>query len=174
MFRGHKAAALVAFSAAALTLTFLPNLSPAYAATYTASGDSNGYCSQSITLGTGTAVSVSLTGSTCVVTFTGTGTYTWSRPKYINRFRVLVIGGGGGGGGDYGGGGGAGGFIDTTTTISYATTSTTVTVGAGGAGNAGGGTITAGAAPLTKAKTPDLYELNAGLDRDKDGVACEN
>ncbi len=32
----------------------------------------------------------------------------------------------------------------------------------------------AGAAPLTKAKTPELYELNAGLDRDKDGVACEN
>ena len=32
----------------------------------------------------------------------------------------------------------------------------------------------AGAAPLTKAKTPDLYELNAGLDRDKDGVACES
>jgi hypothetical protein len=31
----------------------------------------------------------------------------------------------------------------------------------------------AGAAPLTKAKTPELYELNAGLDRDKDGVACE-
>lgn len=32
----------------------------------------------------------------------------------------------------------------------------------------------AGAAPLTKAKTPQLYELNSGLDRDKDGVACEN
>ena len=31
----------------------------------------------------------------------------------------------------------------------------------------------AGAAPLNKTKTPDLYELNAGLDRDKDGVACE-
>ena len=32
----------------------------------------------------------------------------------------------------------------------------------------------AGAAPLTKAKTPELYELNSGLDRDKDGIACEN
>lgn len=32
----------------------------------------------------------------------------------------------------------------------------------------------AGAAPLTKVKTPELYELNAGLDRDKDGVACES
>lgn len=32
----------------------------------------------------------------------------------------------------------------------------------------------AGAAPLTKAKTPELYELNAGLDRDKDGIACES
>ena len=32
----------------------------------------------------------------------------------------------------------------------------------------------AGAAPLTKAKTPELYEVNSGLDRDKDGVACEN
>ena len=31
----------------------------------------------------------------------------------------------------------------------------------------------AGAAPLTKSKTPELYELNAGLDRDKDGVSCE-
>jgi hypothetical protein len=31
----------------------------------------------------------------------------------------------------------------------------------------------AGAAPLTRAKTPELYELNAGLDRDKDGIACE-
>ena len=31
-----------------------------------------------------------------------------------------------------------------------------------------------GAAPLMKAKTPELYELNAGLDRDKDGVACES
>lgn len=32
----------------------------------------------------------------------------------------------------------------------------------------------AGAAPLSKSKTPELYELNAGLDRDKDGVACES
>jgi hypothetical protein len=32
----------------------------------------------------------------------------------------------------------------------------------------------AGAAPLTKDKNPELYGLNAGLDRDKDGVACEN
>lgn len=32
----------------------------------------------------------------------------------------------------------------------------------------------AGAAPLTKSKTPELYELNVGLDRDKDGVACES
>lgn len=32
----------------------------------------------------------------------------------------------------------------------------------------------AGAAPLSKAATPDLYELNSGLDRDKDGIACEN
>lgn len=31
----------------------------------------------------------------------------------------------------------------------------------------------AGAAPLSKTKTPELYELNAGLDRDKDGIACE-
>jgi hypothetical protein len=32
----------------------------------------------------------------------------------------------------------------------------------------------AGVAPITKAKTPELYELNAGLDRDKDGVACDS
>lgn len=32
----------------------------------------------------------------------------------------------------------------------------------------------AGAAPLTRVKTPELYELNSGLDRDKDGVACES
>lgn len=32
----------------------------------------------------------------------------------------------------------------------------------------------AGAAPLMKSKTPELYELNTGLDRDKDGIACEN
>ena len=32
----------------------------------------------------------------------------------------------------------------------------------------------AGAAPLNRTKTPELYELNAGLDRDKDGIACEN
>lgn len=32
----------------------------------------------------------------------------------------------------------------------------------------------AGAAPLTKSKNPELYELNSGLDRDKDGIACEN
>lgn len=32
----------------------------------------------------------------------------------------------------------------------------------------------AGAAPLTKAKNPDLFELNIGLDRDKDGIACES
>ena len=32
----------------------------------------------------------------------------------------------------------------------------------------------AGVAPITKANTPDLYELNAGLDRDKDGVACDS
>lgn len=32
----------------------------------------------------------------------------------------------------------------------------------------------AGVAPLIKAKMPELYELNSGLDRDKDGVACES
>ena len=32
----------------------------------------------------------------------------------------------------------------------------------------------AGAAPLNKATNPELYELNSGLDRDKDGVACES
>lgn len=32
----------------------------------------------------------------------------------------------------------------------------------------------AGAAPLIKDTSPELYELNSGLDRDKDGVACEN
>jgi len=32
----------------------------------------------------------------------------------------------------------------------------------------------AGVAPITKVKTPELYELNAGLDRDKDGVACDS
>ena len=31
----------------------------------------------------------------------------------------------------------------------------------------------AGAAPLNKSINPALYELNAGLDRDNDGVACE-
>jgi hypothetical protein len=31
----------------------------------------------------------------------------------------------------------------------------------------------AGAAPLTKQKNQELYELNIGLDRDRDGVACE-
>lgn len=33
---------------------------------------------------------------------------------------------------------------------------------------------TAGVAPITKALTPELYGLNAGLDRDKDGVACDS
>lgn len=33
---------------------------------------------------------------------------------------------------------------------------------------------TAGVAPISKAITPELYALNAGLDRDKDGVACES
>jgi len=32
----------------------------------------------------------------------------------------------------------------------------------------------AGVTPLRKSINPELYELNAGLDRDKDGVACEN
>jgi hypothetical protein len=32
----------------------------------------------------------------------------------------------------------------------------------------------AGVSPITKAKTPELYELNTGLDRDKDGVACDS
>lgn len=32
----------------------------------------------------------------------------------------------------------------------------------------------AGAAPISKVKNSEFYELNAGLDRDKDGVACEN
>lgn len=31
----------------------------------------------------------------------------------------------------------------------------------------------AGIAPISKIISPDLYEINAGLDRDKDGVACE-
>ena len=32
----------------------------------------------------------------------------------------------------------------------------------------------AGVAPIRKDTNPALYEVNAGLDRDKDGVACEN
>ncbi len=32
----------------------------------------------------------------------------------------------------------------------------------------------AGVAPLRKATNPELYEINSGLDRDKDGVACES
>ena len=32
----------------------------------------------------------------------------------------------------------------------------------------------AGVAPIRKDTSPALYEVNAGLDRDKDGVACEN
>ncbi len=32
----------------------------------------------------------------------------------------------------------------------------------------------AGVAPLNKSINPGLYELNSGLDRDKDGIACEN
>jgi hypothetical protein len=31
----------------------------------------------------------------------------------------------------------------------------------------------AGVTPLRKATNPELYEMNSGLDRDKDGVACE-
>jgi hypothetical protein len=31
----------------------------------------------------------------------------------------------------------------------------------------------AGATPLNKAVNPELYEINSGLDRDKDGIACE-
>ena len=31
----------------------------------------------------------------------------------------------------------------------------------------------AGVAPIRKATNPGLYELNASLDRDKDGVACD-
>ena len=33
--------------------------------------------------------------------------------------------------------------------------------------------INAGVAPILKSITPELYELNKGLDRDKDGDACE-
>ena len=32
----------------------------------------------------------------------------------------------------------------------------------------------AGVTPITQAKNSELYELNSGLDRDKDGVACES
>ena len=32
----------------------------------------------------------------------------------------------------------------------------------------------AGVTPIRKATNPGLYELNASLDRDKDGVACES
>ena len=32
----------------------------------------------------------------------------------------------------------------------------------------------AGVAPIRKDTNPALYEVNAGLDRDKDGVACDN
>ncbi len=113
------------------------SIDASYAASYTAPGDTNGYCNQSVTLGTGTAVSDSITGSNCVVKFTGTGSYTWVRPAYISKIRVLVIGGGGGGGGDYGGGGGAGGFIDSTLAISLATQNFSIYVANGGSGNAG-------------------------------------
>lgn len=34
--------------------------------------------------------------------------------------------------------------------------------------------ISAGRAPIAKEMDPLLYLANAGLDRDKDGVACEN
>lgn len=143
-----------------LIVLLITPVNSSFAATFTAAGDSNGYCSQNVTLNTGNALSVSLVGSTCVVQFTGVGSYTWTRPNYINRFRVLVIGGGGGGGGDYGGGGGAGGFIDTYTTVSYSVKSTTVIVGNGGAGNAGGGTSTAGAVSQN-GETSTVFSFNS-------------
>lgn len=143
----------------AIPTVILP-ISSAQAITISAAGDSNGYCNQSVTLGTGTTVVSSISSTTCIVKFTGSGTYTWTRPTYVTNFRALVIGGGGGGGGDYGGGGGAGGFTDTTIVIPLATTSTSVTVGAGGAGNAGGGTST-DASAAGNGETSTIFTVNS-------------
>ena len=129
----------------------------ANAATLTAPGDTNGYCNQSITYGTGTTAVDSITGGNCVIKFTGTGSYTWIRPNYIAKVRVLVIGGGGGGGGDYGGGGGAGGFIDSNTSLNLSAQNFTINVANGGTGHAGNSAST----PASSGETSTAFGINA-------------
>jgi hypothetical protein len=145
------------FTGLLIVATSIFSVDISYAATYTAPGDSKGYCNQSVTLGTGASVSDSITGTNCVVKFTGAGSYTWIRPAYISKIRVLVIGGGGGGGGDYGGGGGAGGFIDSTIAISLSTQNFSLYVANGGAGHAGNSNAT----PAANGETSTAFGFSA-------------
>lgn len=105
-------------------------ISPSYGFTVTASGDSAGLCTQTVSDTTG--VTVTKVGSECVVQFTSARTLTWT-PAYAITARYLVVGGGAsstrGYCGYYWGQGGGGGEVLTGTGRSFAaSTGVTVTV----------------------------------------------
>lgn len=113
-------------------------ISPTYALTVSAAGDTAGLCTQTVTDTTG--VTVTKVGNECVVQFTAAATLTWT-PQYAISARYLVVGGGGsstrGYCSYYWGQGGGGGEVLTGTGRSFAAnTGVTITV-AGATGRRG-------------------------------------
>jgi hypothetical protein len=130
----------------ALSCLFLALFSPiSHALTVTASGDTAGLCTQTVSNVSG--ITVTKVGSECVVQFTTESTITWT-PQYTISARYLVVGSGGSGTrglcGVYWGQGGGGGEVLTGTGYTFTGNSpVTVTVaaasGRGGDCTAGGG-----------------------------------
>ena len=134
-------AASIIFS---LTLNLISPI-PAIAALATASGDTAGSCTQSVSDSAG--IVVTKVASECIVQFKNTGSITWTPSANIS-VRYLVVAGGGSGTrgycGVYWGQGGGGGEVLTGTAFSLtANVAVTVNVG-GGAPRTGDCTETAG------------------------------
>ncbi len=114
-----------------LTALFTALFTPiSYALTVSASGDSNGVCTQTVSITSG--ITVTKDGTECVVQFTTSSTITWT-PQSTISVRYLVVGGGGSGTrgycGVYWGQGGGGGEVLTGTGRSFtANVGVTVTV----------------------------------------------
>ena len=126
-----------------LITTFISPIS--YALTVTASGDTTGLCTQTVTNTSG--VTVTKTATECVVQFTTSSTITWT-PQYSISARYLVVGAGGSGTrgycGYYWGQGGGGGEVLTGSGLNLAAnTPVTITVAAA-TGRAGDCTIGGG------------------------------
>ena len=94
----------------ALALNFAV-ISPAKAATVTATGTNPSVCNQTVGNATN-VVAYRLSGGDCVVEFKNVGSTTWTVPGGVSSIQFLLVGGGASGQIDGGGGGGGGGGLE--------------------------------------------------------------